>query len=283
MKISEEYFQIISADSIQIYRYLDIGSCKSTIEQRNLVPHHLINIVDPDYRFTAGDFCREASVACKKIFENGKFPLFVGGCAFYIDAFFKGLSEIPAVDRLIREELNLELSERGLNLLYDELKLCDSVFAERVHANDKQRIVRGLEVYRGTGRPLSSYYNERNGNESSETLYLGIRIEREESRKRIDQRVDEMIKSGFIDEVVKLRKMGYEPDLKSMSSIGYHELNEYLDGKIVLDDAVEMIKTESKRYAKRQMTWYRRNKKIHWITNSELNKIKKLLHGWIFE
>ncbi|MDY6968790.1 MAG: tRNA (adenosine(37)-N6)-dimethylallyltransferase MiaA [Spirochaetota bacterium] len=281
LEIVEGQFEIVSSDSVQIYRFLDIGSGKPTIKQRNLVKHHLIDIVDPNYWFNAGDFCRFALEATKTIYAQRKIPLFVGGTPFYIDSFFKGLSFIPSIDNSIKEQLILELEERGLHSLYSELVRCDKLFADKIHPNDKQRILRGLEVFRGTGRPISSFYNEKNANESEDTLYIGLYMERDLLKKRIEKRVDSMICSGFIDEVINLRKMGFGPELKSMRSIGYLEFNKYIDRKMSLEDATETMKTETKRYAKRQMTWFQRNKKIHWFSGLETNKIRNLITEWI--
>lgn len=281
LNIAEENFQIISSDSVQVYRYLNIGSCKPSAEQRESVKHFLIDIVDPEYNFTAGDFCREADKACTEIFKSDKLPLFVGGCAFYVNAFFKGLSDIPPVSKSVRTQLKIELAERGLPSLFDELKGCDVDFAAKIHPNDRQRILRGLEVFRETGSPLSSYFSNRRQRESEDTFYIGIHVERNDLKERINNRVDEMMKLGFIDEVARLRERGYSASLKSMRSIGYRELNEYLDGGITLDDALQGIKTETRRYAKRQMTWYKKNKKIHWVSVSDLDKIKVLLYNWI--
>jgi tRNA dimethylallyltransferase len=281
LKISGEIFQIISTDSVQIYRYLDVGSCKPSIKQRETVRHYLVDIVDPDFRFTAGDFCREAENACSKIFHAGFLPLFVGGCAFYANAFFQGLSEIPAVGGQIREQLKNELNARGLSSLYGELSSCDRVFAESIHENDRQRILRGLEVYRETGRPLSSYFSERKSHESADTLYIGIGVEMEELKERISRRIDGMMRDGFLEEVSALRKKGYCPALNSMRSIGYRELNDHIDGKTTLEDAVQKMKVETRRYARRQMTWYRRNSRIHWFSVDEAEKIKELLYKWV--
>lgn len=246
-----------------------------------MVAHHLIDIVDPDYNFTAGDFCREAERACSEIFKKEKFPLFVGGAVFYIDAFFKGLSLIPPIDKIIKKQLNLELNERGLYSLYEELLRCDNAFARKIHFNDRQRILRGLEVYRGTGEKLSSYYDSKDAHESIETIYIGIYLERDILWERIERRVDSMMRLGFINEVISLREMGYGASLNSMKSIGYFELNEYLDGNLSLAEAVEKIKTNTKRYAKRQMTWLRRNKRIHWFKGYEEKRIKNLVDNWI--
>jgi len=281
--IAEDNFEIISADSVQVYRYLNIGSGKPAGFQRQLITHHLIDIVDPDYWFTAGDFCRRALIACEEIQFRGKVPLFVGGTGLYIDSFFKGLSEIPEVDGAYREQLYAEMEERGLEALYEELKRVDPEFAEQIHPHDRQRIVRGLEIYRAFGKPLSAYHRHKGADESEKTLFLGLTMERDLLRKTIDRRVDTMIADGFIEEVIGLRGMGYGPELNAMRSIGYLQMNEYLDGKLPFDEAVESMKRETKRYAKRQMTWFRKNSMLRWFHRTEALKIKDCVHQWLGE
>lgn len=250
---------------------------------RARVAHHLIDIVDPDQAFTAGDYCREAQSAADIIHKRGKTPLFVGGTGLYLDSFFKGLSRIPAIDKGVKASLKKELAERGLAPLYEELMGCDPEFGKRIHPNDRQRILRGLEVYRGSGKPLSAYFTEKSARESSQTLYLGIEIERKELVERIERRVDMMMSSGFLEEVRRLRGMGFGPELNSMRSIGYAQLHEHLEGRLPLAGAVESIKTETKRYAKRQMTWFRKNKAIQWFRYFEVEKIKKVLYIWLHQ
>lgn len=278
--MAEHGFEIISADSVQVYRYLDIGSGKPSAAQRKKVLHHLIDIIDPDLNFSAGDFCREAIKAADKISHRGNLPLFVGGTGLYIDAFFKGLSEIPVISSPVKARLKEELNTGGLQPLYEELCRCDPIFAEKIHHNDRQRILRGLEVYRETGRPLSGYFGSKEGHESDNTLYIGLRTEKQDLYKKIDTRVDTMISEGLVDEVVRLRGMGYGPGLNSMKSIGYAECNEYLDGDLSLEKAVEKIKIQTKRYAKRQMTWFRKNPRIYWYNVFDLEKIMNLVYSW---
>ncbi len=257
---------------------MDIGSGKPEPEIRWSVKHYLVDIVDPDYNFTAGDFCKYAGESCDSIYKKPAFPLFVGGTAFYIDSFFKGLSIIPEISGSVRNQLKSDLNLRGLMSLYEELVRCDLLFSKKIHCNDKQRILRGLEVYRGTGKPLSSFYNNRVSYESEHTKYIGLCLDRDLLKKRIDQRVDHMIQSGLIDEIVHLRQMGYGPELKSMQSIGYLEINKYLDGELGLEDAIDKIKTETKKYAKRQMSWLRRNKKIQWFESYDIKNIQDMLN-----
>jgi tRNA dimethylallyltransferase len=192
------------------------------------------------------------------------------------------LSEIPEVDEIVKNQLKYDLKEYGLQFLFEELKKCDEYFSNRIHFNDKQRIMRGLEVFRGTGKPLSEYFNNKIGHESKDTIYIGLQMDRDILKKRIDLRVDYMIQSGLIDEVIKLRQMGFNSDLKSMQSIGYSEINKYLDNELSLKDAVEKIKSETRKYAKRQMTWFRRNKRIQWIESSDFKKIKEIINQILF-
>lgn len=263
-----------------MYRYLDIGSGKLNAEMRNKIPHHGIDIVDPDENFTAGDFVRYTEKICDEIRQRNALSLFVGGTGFYLDAFFKGLSGIPNIDNNVKEILQTEAAQ-NLELLYDELRAVDPVFANKIHPNDRQRIIRGLEVYRGTGYPITWYYQGMEGYESEDTLYVGLYDEREALYGRINQRVESMINEGFTEEVRRLRAMGYGPELKSMNSIGYAELNKHLDGLLSLEEAVEVIKTETRHYAKRQMTWFRKNKKINWFKPSEQKTIFNCIETWL--
>jgi tRNA dimethylallyltransferase len=260
---------------------MDIGSSKPDLRERETVKHHLIDIVDPDYNFTAGDFCRYAKSSCDQIFKNNRYPLFVGGTPFYIDSFFIGLSEVPEIDVSVKRQLKFDLKERGLPSLYKELVNCDEAFSKKIHFNDKQRILRGLEVCRSTGKPLSSYYTGKTGYQTPDTVYIGLHLDREILKKKIDKRVDHMIQSGLVDEIMHLRQMGYGPELKSMQSIGYLEINRHLDGELGLDEAIEKIKTETKKFAKRQMTWFRRNKNIQWIEISDIKKIKDIKNKFL--
>lgn len=256
-----------------MYRYLNIGSGKPGRDVRESVRHYCINIVDPDYPFTAGDFCREARSAGERIERDGRIPLFVGGTGLYIDSFFDGLSDIPPVDLSVRRRLLEELDERGLEHLYEVLREADPVFAGSIHRNDRQRIIRGLEVFRGTGEPLSSYFGAKQGYGSPRTVYIGLYDRMEVLRERIDRRVERMMETGFFDEVVALRAMGYGPHLKSMKSIGYHEINLCLDRGADIPETVAQIKANTKKYAKRQMTWFRKNSKIEWFRLAEKDKI----------
>lgn len=274
-------FEIVSADSVQVYRYMDIGSGKPSACDRAKVQHYLIDIVNPDYQFTAGDFCSYAEEACGCIYKKNKIPLFAGGTGLYIDSFFKGLSCIPDIPSQIREDLVNEMNEKGPAVLYGELLKADPVFAARIHVNDRQRILRGMQVLRGTGRPISSYFGGDKSRNEDDSLFIGLVREKDELADRINLRVDAMIKAGLVDEVRYLREKGYTPDLNSMKSIGYLEINEYIDKKTDLASAVENIKLNTRQFAKKQMTWFKRNSDINWFHPSEKEKIKKKIHNWL--
>lgn len=276
--LAGDIFEIVSADSVQVYRRLDIGSGKPTPAQRAAVRHHLIDIVDPDRQFTAGDFCGEAFRAVEEVMRRGKLPLFVGGTGLYIDSLFGGLSGIPRVDPALSREVRDELDRKGSAEMFEQLARVDPAFAARIHPNDRQRIARGLEVFRGTGRPLSGFFGERAGAASEETVFIGLNPPKAVLHERIERRLDVMMANGFLEEVRSLRRSGYGPALGSMKSIGYRELNLYLDGVVSLDEAVHTAKLETKRYAKRQLTWFRRNGRITWFEHFQVEKIEKLLY-----
>jgi tRNA dimethylallyltransferase len=281
LELAGDRFEIISADSVQVYRYLDVGSGKPEQADRDRIPHHLIDVVEPDVPFTAGEFCREAVKAAALVASRTRMPMIVGGTGLYIDSYFQGLSEIPEIAPGVRESIRADLAEGGLGRLHEELVRVDPAFGGRIHPNDTQRIVRGLEVFRGTGRPLSSYYTGKRRYGSENTLYIGLYEEREELRRRIDSRVDAMFARGFVDEVRSLRERGYGPGLNSMQSIGYAEINLFLDGAFGLDETVGRIKTATRQYAKRQMTWFRKNKRVVWLRAGDTENMRLLVQQWL--
>jgi tRNA dimethylallyltransferase len=258
-----------------VYRYLNIGSGKLPETERKGIPHYLIDAVDPDVHFTACDFVAEAEKCCKQIEVDETQPLFVGGTGMYIDALMKGISAIPSVPSSLRESIKDELQLKGAGALHDELHRYDPDSAVRIHPNDHQRLIRAIEVYRHTGKTLSSYFGDASGCESEKTLYIGLEVDRDVLNSNIDKRVDSMMDCGFLQEVISLRERGYGPELKSMQSIGYLQLNRYLNGEIELDHAVDQIKKDTRKYAKRQMTWFKKIKKSAGL----LLKIKKKFSG----
>ena len=281
LKLMSNIFEIVSCDSVQVYKYLNIGSGKPNEETLKNFPHHLIDVVNPDEEYSAGDFVRDAVDISKNIAKKGKIPLFVGGTGMYIDSLFKGISEIPKISSEIRQFVKNELEIYGSELLYSKLEKIDPEYAIKIHCKDKQRIIRALEVYKATGKPFSFFHSKPGVTENFEALFIGLMCERPELVNLINKRVDTMIDNGLIDEVENLRKMGYGPSLKSQMTIGYKEIHSYLDGKIDKDSAIEEIKSKTRKYAKRQMVWFRKNNSINWFYLRDFQKINDKIKDFI--
>ncbi|MDL2229407.1 tRNA (adenosine(37)-N6)-dimethylallyltransferase MiaA [Treponema sp. OttesenSCG-928-L16] len=282
--------EVVSADSMQVYRGMDIGTAKPPQELRQKLPHHLIDIRDPDEQFNAGEFVRLADEACADIRRRGKLPVLSGGTGFYLRNFVLGLPESPPSDPELRRVLKQELAERGGEELMRELSECDPVSAGRIHINDEYRLLRALEVYRSTGRPLSSYAwsgpaRDEAGNQKAggtfrspgadsrpvyRFLSIGLRRPREELYERINQRCHAMFTEGLPDEVRRLRDAGYGPNDPGMKAIGYKEFFIYQDGKEAelsqnFPAAEELIARNSRRYAKRQILYFSSIPDVIWI------------------
>ncbi|HWI40558.1 MAG TPA: tRNA (adenosine(37)-N6)-dimethylallyltransferase MiaA [Verrucomicrobiae bacterium] len=258
--------EVVNADSMQVYRGLDIGTAKPTAEQRGRVPHHLLDIFDPDVLTSAAMFVEAADAAIADIAGRGRVPFVTGGTGLYIRALLGGLVEAPSGAGELRGELE-ELAERlGSEGLHAELARVDPEAAERLHPNDRFRVIRALESHRLTGRPLSEMRREHAFSEERYTaLKIGLRVERGELYRRIDQRVLRMMRDGLEEEVRGLLLGGWGPELKSMRSIGYREMCSFLAGEISREEAVEAIARETRRYAKRQMTWFNKDSAIDWF------------------
>lgn len=280
MEIASDKFEIISCDSVQVYRGMDIGSGKVDSSVRKQIPHYMLDIVDPDYDFTAGDYIRHAEEAVKNITSRGKIPLFVGGTGLYVDAFIHGLADIPAINPVVRQKLLDCLEMHGLSALYSELNFVDPVFASKIHPNDQQRILRGLEVFRGTGKPLSVYYADQNKLKKN-YCFVGLNPPREDLYSNINNRIAEMINSGFLEEVKSLRARGYSASLKSMRSLGYSQLNDYLDNPVDFHETVKQIGLETRHYAKRQLTWFKKYKEIRWFEHKDIEKINDYIYQYL--
>jgi tRNA dimethylallyltransferase len=262
---------VINADSVQIYRHLNIGTAKPGADEMGSVPHHLINILDPDEPFSAADFRNAAGKTIKEITGQGSNVFVVGGTGLYVKILTSGIIDVPPVNPKLREELKREAEERGVKALYDELKEVDSVTAESLSGNDLFRIIRALEVYRTAGVPVSKIREEHAFKEREyETLTVGLKLDRDALYKSIEERVDRMLTAGLEDEVRGLLKMGYTDELKPLSSIGYKQMIKYLNGGISYDEAVRLIKRDTKRYAKRQLTWFNKDKDIIWYDAKEV-------------
>jgi tRNA dimethylallyltransferase len=261
---------IIGADSVQVYRYFDIGSAKPTEEQRRGIPHFLIDVADPDEDFNAGTYMRLALDRIRGLVADGKKIVVVGGTFLYVKALLYGLLEGVEVDREFRDSLARERDEKGVASLHKRLESVDPVSAGRINPNDYVRIERALEVYHATGQKISDHQRRHGFSEQRfNALKIGFLWDRERLRRAIDARVDAMIDRGWVEEVKAIRAMGYGPDLKPMKSIGYKRINEFLDGRLDFKTAVESIKTDTKRFSKRQSTWLRADDGIKWFDPAE--------------
>ena len=257
---------IISTDSVQVYRHFDIGSAKPTREQRLTIPHFLIDVVDPDEDFNAGTYMRLALDQIGKLVEDGRKIVVVGGTFLYVKALLYGLLEGVEIDRGFRGRLARERDAKGVASLHKKLEAVDPVSAERINPNDYVRIERALEVYHTTGERMSDHHRRHGFPEQRfNALKIGLLGNRERLRHAIDKRVDVMINRGWVEEVKAIRAMGYGPHLKPMKSIGYKRINEFLDGRLDFGTTVEKIKTDTKRFSKRQSTWLRADDGIKWF------------------
>ncbi|HEY3307876.1 MAG TPA: tRNA (adenosine(37)-N6)-dimethylallyltransferase MiaA [Desulfuromonadaceae bacterium] len=258
--------EIINADSMQVYRGMDIGTAKPTIQQRADITHHSIDVADPDRLFSAADFAEAAHQVISSIQARNKRVIVVGGTGLYIRALLKGLVDSPSGAGEIRQSLQAEAKAQGNQAMLDKLRRVDPESAGRIHPNNLTRIIRALEVHQLTGIPLSRYQIEHGfAQQRYQSLQVGIHVERQELYKRIEQRVDQMMAEGLVDEVRGLLTEGFSRDEKSMRAIGYKEINAYLAGEINLDTAIQLVKRNTRHYAKRQLTWFKADPNIIWL------------------
>ncbi|MDZ7369906.1 MAG: tRNA (adenosine(37)-N6)-dimethylallyltransferase MiaA [candidate division KSB1 bacterium] len=257
--------EIVSADSRQVYCHMDIGTAKPTPEERRRVPHHFIDVRSPVDYYSAGEYGREARACIEKLLADGRPVMIVGGSGFYLRALIDGLFAPPLSDPQIKELWRRRIAEEGKEAVFDFLRRVDPMTAARLHCNDAQRVVRALEVYSLTGRPLSAWQKGEEEPANFPTCWIGLTRSREQLYKRIEQRVDEMIAAGLVEEAESLLQMGFSPDLNSLRTVGYQEAFAFLAGKMSREEMIRQIKLETRRYAKRQLTWFRRDDRIHWI------------------
>ncbi|MCR8744609.1 tRNA (adenosine(37)-N6)-dimethylallyltransferase MiaA [Romboutsia lituseburensis] len=268
--------EIISADSMQIYEYMDIGSAKVTKEEMNGITHYLIDEVKPDYTFSVSEFQNRSNKYIKEIHEKGKNVLVTGGTGLYLNSLIYNMDFAKSnANNELREQLRLELEQNGIEYMHEKLRSLDSESADRIHKNNTKRVIRALEVCL-SGEKMNDFSNDLKFNEKYNPIIIVLNREREHLYERINKRVDIMIEGGLIDEVKNLLNMGYTKDLISMQGIGYKEIIKYLDGEYILDEAIEIIKRDSRRYAKRQLTWFRRYENVKWFNLDEY-KDKKVL------
>ncbi len=265
--------EIISADSMQVYQGMDIGTAKASLEEQQLIPHHLIDIIEPDEEFSVADFQRQVDKLIPEIHQRGRLPMLVGGTGLYVKAVISGFI-FPDMETNwdLRNRLTEEAEEYGTQYVHDKLREVDSVLADKLHPNDLRRVIRGIEVYQQTGK-TSTYFKEEAKRRPPryQAVKIGLRRERENLYQRINQRVDKMIEEGLVKEVKELYKEGYDRDLISMQGLGYKEIIGYLEDEYDLKEAIRLIKRDTRHFAKRQFTWFKRDDSIHWFDVDKYN------------
>ena len=261
--------EIISAESMQIYKYMDIGSAKVTNEEMQGIKHYLVDEVTPDYSFSVSEFQERAYNYIDDITNKGKKVLVTGGTGLYLNSLIYNMDFAKSdANNEIREKLRLELEEYGIDYMHNKLRELDNEAAERIHKYNTKRVIRAIEVCL-SGEKMNDFSNDLKFNEKYKPIIIVLNREREHLYERINKRVDIMMESGLIDEVKTLLNMGYTKDMISMQGIGYKEIIKYLDGEYTLDEAIEIIKRDSRRYAKRQLTWFRRYSDAKWFNLDE--------------
>lgn len=262
---------IISADSMQVYKYMDIGSAKITKEEMQGIPHYLVDDLEPSDEFHVVRFVEMARKALEQIYEKGKIPIIVGGTGFYIQALLYDIDfSEQECDTTYRRSLEKLAEEKGNHYLHEKLREVDPESAEAIHENNRKRVIRALEFYHESGEKISAH-NEKEREKSStyNFAYFVLNDERKELYRRIDERVDAMIAQGLVDEVARLKAMGCREDMVSMQGLGYKEILRFLDGNCTLEEAVYIIKRETRHFAKRQLTWFRRERDVIWLNKPD--------------
>ena len=263
--------EIISADSMQVYRYMDIGSAKIMSEEMNGVCHHLIDVLEPEEEFNVAVFQKMAKEAMQGIYERGHIPIVVGGTGFYIQALLYDIDfEKGEENTDYREELEAYAKDHGTQALHDRLREVDPKSADAIHANNVKRVIRALEYYHETGTQISEHNEAEREKESPyQFAYFVLNDVRSHLYERIDHRVDLMMEQGLLDEVTALKNRGCTREMVSMQGLGYKEILDYLDGKDTLEEAVTILKRDTRHFAKRQLTWFRRERDVRWIQKEE--------------
>ena len=267
--------EIISADSRQVYKFLDIGTAKPTVDERKRVKHYFIDELLPDQEFNAGEFGKKGRLIIDDIIKRNKIPIVVGGSGLYIKALVDGLFEGPTSDKTIRHHLFHRLKIEGSEKLLEELRSVDPTAAEKMLPSNTRRIIRALEVYQLTGTPISELQKSRIPINFS-AVFVGLNWERKQLYERINKRVDCMLKEGLIEEVKDLISKGYSQELNSLQTVGYKEVFDFIQGKIDYQQMVTLIKRNTRRFAKRQLTWFRHDARITWFDVSNESEFEKV-------
>ncbi len=270
--------EIVNADSMQVYQEFDIGTAKPTAQEQAAAQHHLIDILAPTEDFDAARFTGMAKKVISEIVAQEKIPLVVGGTGFYIKALIYGLPPTAKTDTAIRRNLKAELAQFGPEVLFTRLKKVDALTAQRLHPNDTFRVIRALEVFTATGEPLSQIHaNHPFETKQYDALKIGLNLPRQDLYARIDQRVLKMMDAGFLQEVETLLNKGYSADLKSMQALGYRHMTAFIQGKVPWEEAVSTMQRDTRHYAKRQLTWFKKDAAIHWLRPDDWEKVQPLI------
>ena len=270
--------EIINCDSMQVYRGFDIGTDKPPAGMRAEIPHHLLDIADPATQFTAADFAARAIEAASGILERGKLPFVVGGTGLYFKALLDGLFPGPGRDDTLRRELEKEAREKGLDHLRKKLEEVDPAYLRRISRNDRRKIIRALEVYALTGKPLSRHFLEtRSFLDDFHPVKIGLKCERDVLNRKIEERVDRMFQSGIVEEVRALLAGGVDEKASPFLALGYKHVLAFLKGSLTLEEAVVLTKRDTRRYAKRQMTWFRKMEGIRWFEPGEVDAMAAMI------
>ena len=278
--------EIISVDSMQVYRYMDIGTAKASLDERAEVPHHLIDIIDPDEQYDSARFAKDGLQAIRQIHARGKIPLLTGGTGLYLRALLEGIFPGVPGDIQIRQKLKERLLVEGSLMLHEELQLCDRISAVRIHPNDTQRLLRALEVFHVSGIPWSEHihrHQERTKGQGltfTNALQLGLTTDRANLYQRINNRCQIMLNSGLEEEVRNLLAMGYDQSLKAFGSIGYRHMIHYINGDWDWEETVRLLARDTRRYAKRQYTWFTNLSDLQWFDVKNQQIIVETVDAW---
>ncbi|KJR98102.1 MAG: tRNA delta(2)-isopentenylpyrophosphate transferase [Desulfobulbaceae bacterium BRH_c16a] len=288
LRIARRYnCEIVSVDSMQVYRYMDIGTAKASLEERSEIPHHLIDIIDPDQDYDAARFAEDALHAIGEIHGRGRLPLLTGGTGLYLRALLQGIFPGVPVDEIIRAKLRHRLHIVGCSKLHEELSAIDCISAERIHENDTHRLLRALEVYYASGVPWSEHLKEHRiltpGALFANTLEIGLTCDRRDLYERINRRCETMLDDGLEGEVRKLLEMGYHRELKSFGSIGYRHMLGYIHEEYSRQEMAELLARDTRRYAKRQYTWFRTMPGLHWYEVQAKEEIVEAVGDWLIK
>lgn len=286
LKIAKEFdCEIVSVDSMQVYKYMDIGTAKIRSDEMEGIPHHLIDIIFPDEEYDAAKFVRDCSSAIESICERNRQPLLTGGTGLYLKALVEGLFAGIPEDRRIRENIKKQLDEQGGSKLHEQLRAVDPEAAARIHPNDTSRIIRGLEIYYASGIPWSAHLQQQARNSQKgaveNILQLGLTCDRDILYDRINTRSSMMIDAGLEQEVRGLLKKEYTSDCKSMGAIGYRHMLQYINNEMTMEQTIELLARDTRRYAKRQYTWFNKINGLEWFEVSQEEKILQRIRNWL--